>query len=146
MLTTKGLFEICECEQMGRNTAQNALKHGEKEKFSFWHFCGEKSEKVTKLRSGYAAGLPGGCFAVSASSAILQSRASRTQWPNGPAMARATPTTAFALLQGLAPPLHPAEAQGASPQFFRKKFYKAFSWQCKAQIRHRGGVGPLRPR
>ena len=34
-------------------------KVGEKEKFSFWHFCGEKSEKVTKLRSGYAAGLPG---------------------------------------------------------------------------------------
>ena len=33
-------------------------KIGEKEKFSFWHFCGEKSEKVTKLRSGYAAGLP----------------------------------------------------------------------------------------
>ena len=33
-------------------------KVGEKEKFSFWHFCGEKSEKVTKLRSGYAAGLP----------------------------------------------------------------------------------------
>ena len=25
-------------------------KSGEKEKFSFWHFCGEKSEKVTKLR------------------------------------------------------------------------------------------------
>ena len=49
--------------------------------------------KVGLLRSGYAAGLPGGCFAVSASSTILQSRASRTQWPNGPAM----PTLRLAL-------------------------------------------------
>ena len=51
-------------------------------------------KKVKKLRmGGYAAGLPGGCFAVSANSAILQSRASRTQWPNGPAM----PTLRLAL-------------------------------------------------
>ena len=41
----------------------------------------KKVKKVGKLRmGGYAAGLPGGCFAISASSAILQSRASRTQW------------------------------------------------------------------
>ena len=43
---------------MGLKAGEMGGKVGEKEKFSFWHFCGEKSEKVTKLRSGYAAGLP----------------------------------------------------------------------------------------
>ena len=69
----------------------------------------KKVKKHTFLRmGGYAAALPGRCYVDSASSAILQSRASRTQWPNGPAMptlrlallevARATPTDNFALL------------------------------------------------
>ena len=46
------------------------------------------------LVSGYAAALPA-YFPPAPQS--CKDRASQTQWPNGPAVARATPTAAFAL-------------------------------------------------
>ena len=55
-------------------------KAGRKKNFHLVPFAVKKVKKVGLLRSGYAAGLPGGCFAISASSAILQGRSSRTQW------------------------------------------------------------------
>ena len=95
-------------------------------------------KKVTKLRmGGYAAGLPGGCFAVSASSAILQRSSSRTQWPSGPAM------TPLRFCRGLRHPCTPRKRRALHPSFLERNFYKAFSWQCKAQIRHRGAVRPF---
>ena len=92
-------------------------KDGEKEKFSFGHFFGKKVKKVVflrmdkwcsqRLRRGRIWFVRRrGCGSTfskvatqrtakifSANSAILQSRASRTQWPNGPAM----PTLRLAL-------------------------------------------------
>ena len=66
---------------MGLKGGEMGGKDEVKEKFSIWHFRGQKVEKHTFLRmGGYASRLPEGCFADSASSAILQSRASRTPW------------------------------------------------------------------
>ena len=88
-----------------------AKKTGNKKNFHLMSFAVKKVKKVGLLRSGYAAGLPGGCFAVSASSAILQSRASRTQWPNGPAM----PTLRLALLEDNQAPRGRQSTDGGAP-------------------------------
>ena len=47
-------------------------KEGRMKNFHLGAFAVKKVKKVGLLRSGYAAGLLGGCFAISASSAILQ--------------------------------------------------------------------------
>ena len=82
------LFKISIPSQNTPKPPQNAPKSGEKKNFHFLNFGVQKWEKVGLLRSSTAS------------------------------VEETTEYTEHTEMQGLAPPLHPAKAQGALPQLF----------------------------
>ena len=91
------LFEIGKFWKTGLKRGKMGRKGGVKEKFSIWRFRLKKVKKHTFLRQPWAAS-PQHCQCVFRKlRKSCKDRASRTQWPSGPAVARATPIADFAL-------------------------------------------------